>query len=99
MNKYNLEITYKDICNVTRTETPSGEELIVELYDGSIIKAYRYEKRAFGMFGYQAKSCNEQYEALSKVVNDYFTYAYVLQSGHNKLQEALKEVEDKLEAN
>lgn len=95
MNKYNLEITYKDICNVTRRVTHGGDELVVELFDGSIIKAYHYEDPQFYM---SFRSDNEKYEALSKVVNDYLRYANAINSGHDLFEKILKEVEAELDA-
>ena len=96
MNKYNLEITYKDIRSVNHNITANGDELIVELFDGSIIKAYHYEDSQFYM---SFESDNEKYEALNKVVNDYLKYANVINQGYDLFGKVLKEVEAELEAN
>ena len=99
MNKFNLEITYKDICSVTHNITPNGDELIVALFDGSIIKAYHYENPPSYILNFEFKSDNEKYEALSRVVNDYLKYANAIHQGYDLFGKALKEVEAELEAN
>lgn len=94
MNKYSLEITYKDIRSVNRNVTPESAELIVELFDGSIIKAYHYEDSQFYM---SFKADNEKYEALNKVVNDCLKYANAINSCHHLSGKILKEVEEELD--
>lgn len=97
MNKFNLEITYKDICSVTHNQDSFSTELIVELFDGSIIKALKYKdpsdfRRSIRLYN------DEKYDTLNKVVNDYLRYVEALKCGQDWAGKKLKEVEEELAA-
>lgn len=95
MNKYNLEITFKDICSVTHNSTQDSEELVVGLFDGSTIKAHYYKEPPVGHRDFRLS--NEKYEALNKVVVDYLECTRIINKCHARFQEMLEEAEARLE--